>query len=119
MQEKTPVFTPGSSPAAAATISAGSDRFARSAHSGIDAASQAAHPSIDRLASGAHKAVDSADDAAINAAKALGRAGTKSKELFAAGTGYMREHPLLALGLAVTAGFVLSRVLASRQHQET
>lgn len=116
MQENTPVFTANSSPAAAATITASSDRFARSAHSGIDAASQAAHPAIDRLASGAHKAVDSADDAAINAAKALGRAGAKSEELFAASTSYMREHPLFTLGLAVTAGFMLSRLLASRQH---
>lgn len=29
-------------------------------------------------------------------------------------TSYKREHPLLTLGLAVTAGYVLSRLLASR-----
>ena len=32
----------------------------------------------------------------------------------AAGTSYMREHPLLTLDLAVTAGYVLSGPLASR-----
>lgn len=116
MQENSQAFTASSNPAGAATITAGSDRFARSAHSGIDAASAAAHPAIDRLASGAHKAVDSADDAAMSAANALGKAGAKGEKLVAAGTGYMREHPLLALGLAVTAGFLLSRLLASRQH---
>lgn len=115
MNEHSPAFTNDASPAAAATITAGSDRFAKSAHSGIDAASRAAHPAIDRLASGAHQAVDNADDAAVNAAKALGKAGAKGEELVAAGTSYMREHPLLTLGLAVTAGFMLSRLIASRQ----
>ncbi len=116
MQDKTPAFTTDSNPAAVAAIKEGSDRFARTAHSGIDAASQAAHPAIDRLASGAHKAVDSADDAAIHSAKALGRAGAKGEELLAAGTNYVRTHRLLTLGLVFTAGFVLSRVLASRRH---
>ena len=114
MQENSQAFPTNSSPAAAATIAAGSDRFAKSAHSGIDAASQAAHPAIDRLASSAHKAVDSADGAANNAANALGKAGVKGEELVAASTTYMREHPLLTLGLAITAGYALSRLLASR-----
>jgi ElaB/YqjD/DUF883 family membrane-anchored ribosome-binding protein len=90
------------------------DRLAKSAHSGIDAASHAAHPAIDRIASGAHKAVDNADEVAHQAAQAVGKAGVKGEELVAAGTSYLREHPLFTLGLAVTAGYVLSRLLASR-----
>jgi len=116
MHQKTQPFTSKSNPAAAAATPEGGERFASTAHSGIDAASAAAHPAIDRMASGAHKAVENADEAASHAATALGRAGAKSRELVAASTSYMREHPLVTLGLAATAGYVLSRLLALRQH---
>jgi len=89
-------------------------RMSKSAHDGIDSASRAVHPTIDRAAAGAHKAVESADEMANQAAETLEKAGVKSEELLNAGTTYMREHPLLTLGLAVSAGYVLSRVLASR-----
>jgi ElaB/YqjD/DUF883 family membrane-anchored ribosome-binding protein len=114
MYDKTQTATTNSGPAATPASHEGMDRLAKSAHSGIDAASQAAHPAIDRIASGAHKAVDNADEVAHHAAQSLGKAGVKGEELVAAGTGYMREHPLFTLGLAVTAGYVLSRVLATR-----
>lgn len=91
----------------------GMDRLAQSAHRGIDSASKAAHPAIDRLASGAHNAVGNADDMATQAANALDAASDKGEELLATSTSYMREHPLFTLGLAVTAGYVLSRLLAS------
>jgi ElaB/YqjD/DUF883 family membrane-anchored ribosome-binding protein len=90
------------------------DRFAKSAHRGIETASQAVHPAIDRMVSGAHKAVDNADDVATYAVKALDQAGVKGEKVIAASTKYMREHPLLTLGVAVTAGYVLSRLLSSR-----
>jgi ElaB/YqjD/DUF883 family membrane-anchored ribosome-binding protein len=114
MYGKTQNPTTNSGPTAAAKIPEGVDRLAQSAHSGIDAASSAAHPAIDRMASGAHKALDNADEVANQAAQALGKAGVKGEELVAAGTSYMREHPLFTLGLAVTAGYVLSRLLATR-----
>gem|GEM_PF-1498281 len=90
------------------------DRIAESAHKGIDAASRAVHPTVDRAAAGAHKAVDNADDMVNQAAEAFDRAGVKGEEMLTASTTYMREHPLLTLSLAVTAGYVLSRLLASR-----
>jgi ElaB/YqjD/DUF883 family membrane-anchored ribosome-binding protein len=114
MYDKTQTSTTNSGPATEPTSPESMDRLAKSAHSGIDAASQAAHPAIDRLASGAHKAVDNADEVAHQAAQAVGKAGVKGEELVAAGTSYLREHPLFTLGLAVTAGYVLSRLLASR-----
>jgi len=114
MYDKTQNSTTNSSPAAAGKAPQTVDRLAKGAHSGIDAASQAAHPAIDRMASGAHKAVDNADQVAEQAAQALGKAGVKGEELVAAGTSYMREHPLFTLGIAVTAGYVLSRLLATR-----
>jgi ElaB/YqjD/DUF883 family membrane-anchored ribosome-binding protein len=114
MNEKTQAFTSNSKSASTGASAETMDRLASGAHKGIDAASKAAHPTIDRAAAGAHKAVENADELANHAAEALDRAGEKGEELLAAGTSYMREHPLLTLGLAVTAGYVLSRVLASR-----
>jgi len=114
MTDHTQTTTTNSGPATARTTPEGMDRLAKSAHSGIDAASHAAHPAIDRMASGAHKAVDNADEVAHHAAQSIGKAGVKGEELVAAGTSYMREHPLFTLGLAVTAGYVLSRLLATR-----
>jgi ElaB/YqjD/DUF883 family membrane-anchored ribosome-binding protein len=114
MYEKTQTSPTNSGPAATAAAPEVLDRVSKSAHSGIDAASQAAHPAIDRMASGAHKVVDNADGMATQAAKALDDAGVKGEELVAMGTTYMREHPLFTLGLAVTAGYVLSRLLAPR-----
>lgn len=96
----------------------GVDRLASGAQSGIHAAAEAAHPAIDRLASGAHRAVNSADQAANNAADAMAKAGNKAgvkgEELYAAGTTYMREHPMFTIGIAVATGYVLSRLLATR-----
>jgi ElaB/YqjD/DUF883 family membrane-anchored ribosome-binding protein len=113
MHQKTQTRATDSSPAMAA-VAEGMDRIARSAHSGIDAASDAAHPAFDRMVSGAHKVVENADEVATQATKALDKAGVNGQEMIASGTDYMRKHPLFTLGLAVTAGYVLSRLLASR-----
>lgn len=84
--------------------------------SGADPLSERAHGSIDRLSSGAHQAVDRAAGAAVIAADHLG---AKSKALLAAGDeyldvtrGYVREHPLAALGVALAAGYLLSRMMS-------
>jgi ElaB/YqjD/DUF883 family membrane-anchored ribosome-binding protein len=81
-----------SGPGATHATAAGLDSLATSAHSGIDAAAKAVH-----------RAVNSAD-----------KAGLKGEQLYTAGTGYMREHPVFTLGAAVAAGYVLSRLLATR-----
>ena len=94
------------------------DRLAAGAHSGIDAASEAVHPAIDRVASSAHRAVNSADEAASNAADAIAKAGNKAsvkgEELYAASASYMREHPVFTIGVAVAAGYLLSRLMSTR-----
>jgi len=114
MLNTTQTATTNSGSATTPSSPANMDRLAKGAHSGIDAASEAVHPAIDRMASAAHKAVDNADEAASQATQAFGKAGVKGEELVAAGATYMRERPLLSLGLAVTAGFVLSRLLSAR-----
>lgn len=107
-----------SGPAGTNATTEGVDRLAAGAHSGIQAAAEAAHPAIDRLASGAHRAVKSADEAANQATDAMARAGNKAgvkgEELYAAGTSYMREHPMFTIGVAIATGYLLSRLLATR-----
>ncbi|TVQ28004.1 MAG: hypothetical protein EA370_17145 [Wenzhouxiangella sp.] len=114
MKENTPNRTNNLSPGPGATNASTIDRITRSAHDGIDSASKAAHPSVDRAATGAHKAIESADEMAHQAAEAFDKAGIKGEELLSTSTNYLREHPLLTLGLAVGTGYVLSRLLASR-----
>jgi ElaB/YqjD/DUF883 family membrane-anchored ribosome-binding protein len=107
-----------SGPAGTKETSEGVDRLARRAHSGIHAAAETAHPTIDRLASGAHRAVNKADEAANQATDAMARAGNKAgvkgEEIYEAGASYMREHPVLTIGVAVAAGYLLSRLMAPR-----
>ncbi|MFU8896158.1 MAG: hypothetical protein ACNA8J_07200 [Gammaproteobacteria bacterium] len=84
----------------------GEERLAATAHKGINAAADAVHPVIDRLASSAHRAVDSADHAGS-------KAGATGEQYYAAGVGYLRDHPVLTIGVAVAAGYLLSRLLAT------
>jgi ElaB/YqjD/DUF883 family membrane-anchored ribosome-binding protein len=73
-----------------------------------------AHSGIDRLSATAHGAVDRAASVAATAAD---RFGAKSHDLLVAREqwmdatrGYVREHPLAALGIAIAAGYLLSRI---------
>jgi ElaB/YqjD/DUF883 family membrane-anchored ribosome-binding protein len=107
-----------SGPAGTNPAPEGMGRFAARAHSGIHATADAVHPAIDRIASSAHRAVNSADKAANQATDAMARAGNqagiKGEEIYAAGAGYMRDHPVFTIGVAVAAGYLLSRLLATR-----
>jgi ElaB/YqjD/DUF883 family membrane-anchored ribosome-binding protein len=116
IENRNPVGTnssPGTKPA-----TEGVERLAAGAHSGIHAASEAAHPAIDRMASKAHRVVNSADEAANKATDSIAKAGEKAsvkgEELYAASASYMREHPMFTIGVAVAAGYLLSRMMASR-----
>lgn len=114
MNEKTQTPIPNSGSAASGATHEAMDRFSKSAHSGIDSASDAVHPAVDRVASTAHRTVENLDNMAGHAADAIDKAGVKGEELIASGTSYMHKHPVFALGLAVTAGYLLSRLLESR-----
>ena len=82
--------------------------------SNVDSLGQKAHGGIDRLSASAHDAVDRAAGVATVAAE---RFGAKGKDVFAAGDqwvtatrGYVREHPIAAVGVAVALGYLLSRL---------
>lgn len=100
--------------AAARTV----DQATSGAHKVIDKASDAARPAVDRLATGAHQAVDKIAGAATQAAATLD---LKSEQIMDAQSrltetcrDYVRDNPVTSLGIAVAAGFLLSRLLSSR-----
>jgi ElaB/YqjD/DUF883 family membrane-anchored ribosome-binding protein len=76
--------------------------------------SERAHAGIDRVSSGAHDTVDRVASAASSAADRIGAQSDQwleAKERWVETTrGYVREHPLAALGVALAAGFLLSRL---------
>jgi ElaB/YqjD/DUF883 family membrane-anchored ribosome-binding protein len=85
------------------------------ARSGTDALGEEARGGIDRLSSEAHGAVDYAANVAGSASD---RVVSKTKLLLAARNewidttrGYVREHPLTALGAVLAAGYLLSRII--------
>jgi ElaB/YqjD/DUF883 family membrane-anchored ribosome-binding protein len=86
--------------------------------SNAEALGEKAHGGIDRLTSTAHDAVERAASTAATAADTLG---VKGRQLLEARDEwmdttrvYVREHPIAALGVALAAGYLLSRILSSR-----
>jgi ElaB/YqjD/DUF883 family membrane-anchored ribosome-binding protein len=91
------------------------DPTSTGAHDLIDKVSDAARPMVDRIASGAHRAVDKIADAVGQTAETLGVKGEQLKNAQVRAMeqcrGYVRDNPLTALGIAIAAGFLLSRLL--------
>ncbi len=103
---------------ATGTVARKVDEATTGAHKAIDKASDAARPAVDKLASGAHQAVDKMADAATQAAEKLADKRAQlmdaQSELTETCRNYVRENPLASIGIAVAAGFVLSKLLSSR-----
>ena len=100
------------------TLTRGVEQVKAGAHEKIDSVSDAAKPAVDRMATSAHVAVDKVAGVASQAAETLGIRGEQIKsaqeKLVESAREYMHEHPVATLGIAVAAGFVLSRLLSSR-----
>ena len=73
----------------------------------VDKASNFAHEAVDKLAKATNQAVEALDE------KGLELKQTEQKLLNNCQT-YMRDNPAATLGIAVAAGFLLSRLLSSR-----
>ena len=73
---------------------------------------------IDNASKSAHEAVDKIASATNQAAETLSEKGEQLKnaeqQLMENCRGYVRDNPITSLGIAVAAGFVLSRLLSSR-----
>jgi ElaB/YqjD/DUF883 family membrane-anchored ribosome-binding protein len=99
-------------------LTRGVDQAVATARDKIDSLSDAAKPTVDRITSGAHDVADQVSSAATQAAKQLRVSSKKlqkmEKRLAKDARGYVRQHPLASLGIALAAGYVVSRVLSSR-----
>ncbi|MDO9104842.1 MAG: DUF883 C-terminal domain-containing protein [Methylovulum sp.] len=73
---------------------------------------------IDNAFTSAHEVVDNIASAASHAADALGEQGEQLKKaehrLVDNCSGYVRDNPISSIGIAVAAGFLLSRLLSGR-----
>lgn len=94
------------------------DRKATQAHQAVDdAASKVAEkagPTIDRIAQAAHQTVDKVAQAAAPAADWVSASADQLKaqqqQIVDGARGYVRERPLVALGVAVAAGYLVGRL---------
>lgn len=90
------------------TFDRGVDSASGSVHKAIDSASDAAVPAIKKAADTAHSTVDSMAKGAHNAADSVSEKGTQlhhlQQQLTEGTRKQIRNHPLLALGVAVAGG---------------
>lgn len=110
--------------ASAKAIEAGSfasrtvDNAANSAHNAINRASTAAGPAVDSMATGAHNAIDKITGVATQAAEKLNVSGDQIRDVQSRFSEtcktQMKENPVVTLGVAVAAGFLLSKLLSLR-----
>ena len=72
----------------------------------------------DKAANSANEAIDKAASAINQATEALGKKGEQLKnaeqQIMEDCRVYVRDNPITSLGIAVAAGFLLSRMLSSR-----
>jgi len=106
-----PSFTEGSLTKASSSAHAAVNALAGAA----DEAARKAKPAIDRVAAMAHQAVDKAAGAAAPTADWLAEQGESlkatQKKVVADTCSYISAHPLKSIGIAVVAGFLLSRII--------
>ena len=73
---------------------------------------------IDKASDSAHEAYDKIANATNHAAEALGEKGEQLKkaeqQLMKNCRGYISDNPITSVGIAVAAGFLLSRLLSRR-----
>ena len=94
------------------------DDLSATAHGKIDQAASSVKPAVERMARSAHEVVDKVATVASDAADTLGVKADQIKDVQGRWTeqcqGYVRENPLASLGIALAAGYILSRLLSSR-----
>jgi ElaB/YqjD/DUF883 family membrane-anchored ribosome-binding protein len=73
---------------------------------------------IDKVSNSAHEALDKLASATSQAAEAVGEKGEQLKkseqQLMKNCRGYISDNPITSVGIAVAAGFLLSRLLSRR-----
>lgn len=73
---------------------------------------------VDRITAGAHEAVDKVSSVASHAVETLGVKGEQinaaEQRLVASTRKYVQENPVTSVGIAIAAGYVLSRMFSTR-----
>ena len=119
------ITAPGNTPAAPGMPGNGEDTLSKAssrAHAAVNAIAGAADkavgkakPAIDKVVAMAHQVLDKAADAAAPTNDWLNEKGESinatQKQLVADTRSYVSANPLTAVGIAVVAGFLLSRVI--------
>ncbi len=94
------------------------DETSSSAHEVIDDVTKAARPAMDRVATSAHRAVDKLATVAGQAADSFGVKSDQFMKMQDQAVeqvrGYVRENPVASIGIALAAGYLLSKLLSSR-----
>lgn len=96
------------------TLERGARKATAAAHDAIDSAADAAHPALDDVVAHAHEAVDRAGVAAGTLGIKGDQLNDNGKRVVERADGYLRDHLVASLGMAVAAGYVLSRLFSSR-----
>lgn len=100
-----------------AKTTAGAHAAVNSMADAADGAASRARPAIDQVASMAHQVVEKAAASAAPAADWLGEQGESlnatQKKLVANTSAYIAANPLMSVGVAVLAGFLISRMVRS------
>jgi len=120
--ESIPNSNPSNSPSDAATAGfppgAGGSALgnaAASVHSAIDEAARKAQPAIDRVAAMAHQATDKVSSAGDQTADWVNEQSEQlmltQKKVVDDTCKYVSANPLKAIGMALVAGFLISRIV--------
>src|ERR1700758_5125381 len=80
------------------------------AHKSIESATEMAHPAIDHLASGAHETVGKIAESAESIGAKSERLLAIQRRMIEGTRGYVRENPLMTLGIAVAASWLIGRI---------
>lgn len=88
-------------------------------HGSIEKLAEAARPAADRLANAAQQAIDKAVVVATQASDKLSATGEQIQDLrqraMETARTQVRNKPMVAVGIALAAGFVLSRALRQQR----
>ena len=96
---------------------AGAHAAVNSVAEAADGAARKAKPAIDQVAAMAHQVVEKAAASAAPAADWIGEQGESlnatQKKLVSDTSAYIAANPLMSVGVAVLAGFLISRMIRS------
>ena len=109
--------SPSSNDGVLSKTTAGAHAAVNSVADAADDAARKAKPAIDQVAAVAHQVVEKAAASAAPAADWLGEQGESlnatQKKLVTATSSYIAANPLMSVGVAVLAGFLISRMIRS------